>query len=1201
MRSATKATRKRAGLTALLALSFTAAAAVGLHGRLTTTASASTTFVVNSTGDGADSNPGDGVCNDGSGNCTLRAAIQQANATSGTDTINFQIPGSGVRTIAPVTGLPAVTDPVVIDGYTQPGSSPNTLASGDDAVLLVELSGANIDTSGGTGASGLVITGGASTVRGLVINRFGLGEGISLEVTGNNVVEGNFIGTDAAGATRLGNFDGVKITSNGSPANSNNLVGGTTPAARNLISGNGVGVFIERTASSNRVQGNFIGTNAAGTAALGNTSHGVLVGTTSNTVGGPGAGERNVISGNGAAGVLVQPNVGGTASNVVSGNYIGTDAAGSAPVPNSFVGVWINQGTGNTVGGSTATSGNVISGNAGTGVLILGPGANNNQVGGNLIGTDATGTRALGNGASGIRIEGSAVNNSIQPLGPSAPPNVIAFNGTSGVTMLPSARNNPIRLNRIFSNGSLGIDLNGDGVTPNDPGDADPGANDTQNFPVITSVVSGSTTTTIQGTLDSKPSTSFSLDFFSNSGCNRFGNGEGATILGGGSATTDAGGNATFTATIPAALPAGRVVTATATDNTSGSRNTSEFSRCFATATGATGQAEFAPNSYSAVEDAGSFNVTVVRTGGSTGTLTVALTADGTATPGADYTAPPSSITFADGETSKTFSVQVVNDGVTEPQEVARFTLSDPANPDSAGGHSVFTLNILDASQLPSVSINDAGRIEPFSGSADLSFTVTLSAATGKTVSVDYTTTNNSAVAGSDFVAASGTVVFGPNELTKTIRVAILADLQPESNERFFVDLSNPVNATIADGRGVGTIVDERGQRFEFSAATYNVSEGTTAVVITVNRFMASAPAATVDYATSDGTASERSDYTTALGTLRFAQDELSKSFTVLLTDDGFQEGEETFTVTLSNPTGGHGLAEPSTAVIRVADNDAAPSTVNPINNPQLFVRQHYHDFLNREPDDAGFQFWTSQISSCGTDAGCIDVKRTNVSQAFFLSIEFQRTGYEVIRVYRASFTDSAEHPRGLPRYREFLRDTQEIQRGVVIGQPGADAQLEANRQDFARRWVQSAGFVALFPETMTAQQFVDQLFANSQVTPTQAERDAAVAAFGAGGTDGRANALLSVTDSGSVYNRQYNPAAVLMQYFGYLRRNPPDPPEATLDFAGYDFWLTKLNNHSLPGEDVRNEETARNRLLRAEMVRSFIISGEYRGRFGTN
>jgi hypothetical protein len=285
-------------------------------------------------------------------------------------------------------------------------------------------------------------------------------------------------------------------------------------------------------------------------------------------------------------------------------------------------------------------------------------------------------------------------------------------------------------------------------------------------------------------------------------------------------------------------------------------------------------------------------------------------------------------------------------------------------------------------------------------------------------------------------------------------------------------------------------------------------------------------------------------------------------------------------------------------AAIEITD-DSPESTGNPINDPQNFVRQQYHDFLNRQADINGLSFWRDEITRCGADAGCVDVKRMHVSQAFFLSIEFQTTGYKVIRVYKASFADTAQHPRGLPRYPEFLRDTQELQRGVVVGQGDWEQRLRQNTLDYARRWVAGAEFVAQFPADMTAEQYVDKLFRNSEVTPTADERDAAVAAFGAGGTQGRADALLSVTDGGSVFNRQFNAAAVLMQYFGYLRRNPSDAPEPTQDFAGYDFWLAKLDSFSLPGEDVRNEVTARNRLLRAEMVRAFILSDEYRKRFG--
>ncbi|HWW74573.1 MAG TPA: FG-GAP-like repeat-containing protein, partial [Pyrinomonadaceae bacterium] len=342
---------------------------------------------------------------------------------------------------------------------------------------------------------------------------------------------------------------------------------------------------------------------------------------------------------------------------------------------------------------------------------------------------------------------------------------------------------------------------------------------------------------------------------------------------------------------------------------------------------------------------------------------------------------------------------------------------------------------------------------------------------------------------------------------------------------------------------------------FQFDASTYALSEDVFGVTVRVVRTGLLNVAASVDYATSDGTASERSDYTTALGTLSFAPGESFKDFTVFVSEDSLTEGTEGFNVTLSNPTAGASLGARSAAAVQISDDPPEPSR-NAIDDAETFVGQHYHDFLNRQADVDGRLFWTNEITQCGVDAACIDLKRTNVSQAFFLSIEFQRTGYQVIRVYKASFADTPQHPRGLPRYREFLRDTQELQRGVVVGQGNWEQRLRQNTLAFARRWVAGAEFAAQFPQGMTAQEFVDKLFANAGATPTAAERDAAVAAFGAGDAAGRADALLSVTDSGSVFNRQFNPAAVLMQYFGYLRRNPSDAPERTLDFAGFDFWL---------------------------------------------
>ena len=323
----------------------------------------------------------------------------------------------------------------------------------------------------------------------------------------------------------------------------------------------------------------------------------------------------------------------------------------------------------------------------------------------------------------------------------------------------------------------------------------------------------------------------------------------------------------------------------------------------------------------------------------------------------------------------------------------------------------------------------------------------------------------------------------------------------------------------------------------------------------------------------------------------------------ILITNDVFVEGPETFTVTM-DPVPGYDLVNP-TVTVTIQDNDTVPPIASPLLTPSFFVRRHYHDFLNREPDTNGLNFWTAQIVACNSETDpqrkgdCFEERHINVSAAFFFSIEFQSTGYLVHRLYAISFPDSAARPKGLPKLFEFLRDTQQLQRGVVVNVGNWQQVLEQNTQDFLARWVDRDEFRAQFPAGLTGEQYVDALFANGGVVPTAAERAAALAAYGAGGPGGRALALRNVAGSSSIYNKQYNSAFVLMQYFGYLRRNPNDPPEATLDFAGYEFWLQKLNQFTLPGEDVRNESVALERVRRADMLKSFLVSGEYMSRVG--
>jgi hypothetical protein len=294
--------------------------------------------------------------------------------------------------------------------------------------------------------------------------------------------------------------------------------------------------------------------------------------------------------------------------------------------------------------------------------------------------------------------------------------------------------------------------------------------------------------------------------------------------------------------------------------------------------------------------------------------------------------------------------------------------------------------------------------------------------------------------------------------------------------------------------------------------------------------------------------------------------------------------------LTLSNVTGNGALATPSTATLTITDDATEPAT-NPIDSADVFVRQHYHDFLNREPDAGGLGFWTNQITECQQPgATCsAEVRRINVSAAFFLSIEFQETGYLVYRFYKSAYGNLPGTPVPL-RLNEFLPDTQQIGKDVVIGQPGADQQLEANKVAYALDFVSRSRFTSAYPTTLTPAEFVDALFVNAAVTPSATDRNAAINEFGGAGNTvdnaARARALRRVAENSTLNQQETNKAFVLMQYFGYLRRNPNDPPEAGLNFDGYNFWLGKLNEFN-------------GNFVNAEMVKAFIVSGEYRHRFG--
>jgi titin len=379
----------------------------------------------------------------------------------------------------------------------------------------------------------------------------------------NNVVLGNYIGTDATGTVAVANGDGVEL------GGSNDLVGGTTAEARNIISGNRdagirIHVYSGNGARSNTFQGNYIGTDVTGAKALGNTNGIDFTGsgysTTGgwfNQIGGTVTGAGNVISGNRAWGVSIgDTNIG----NVIQGNHIGTDAGGTQAVGNHVDGVLFYGTSGTLVGGTDAGAGNVISGNGRHGISILKPFSANNTgstVQGNLIGTDVSGTQPLGNGLDGVHISGS--NNNTIGGDAAGAGNVIAFNGGDGVR-LDGGTGNAVLGNAIFGNGGLAIELLH-------------GANNNPPAPVLTAATSDGLTTTIQGTLTAAANTTFTLQFFAGSD----GSG-GQRLLGTVEVTTDGDGNASFSFTFDTGVDLGQFLTATATDS---AHNTSAFSAAF--------------------------------------------------------------------------------------------------------------------------------------------------------------------------------------------------------------------------------------------------------------------------------------------------------------------------------------------------------------------------------------------------------------------------------------------------------------------------------------------------------------------------------------------------------------------------------------------------------------------------------------------
>jgi hypothetical protein len=573
------------------------------------------------------------------GKHSLRRAIRKANAHPGPDTIKFAIPTSAVNplphTIAPLSNLPTITQRVTIDGYSEPGTLPATRTAA--AVLGIAIDASSVDR-------GLKLRTNRSVVRGLIVHSAQTDDGIrvlgnrnrvegsylgtngtdrlgnndaGVEITGDrnlvggkrrksrnvlsdndgegvevfsgtgNRIEGNLIGTDAAGTGRLGNHDGVQITGDETVVHRNviadssifnvslfgdrnsvkgnaigtdvtrtqdfgsgdgvqidghdNRVGGRTRAARNVISGNTTAVDIQ-TGDGNTIQGNLIGPDGTGNSALAGAagiSNGVQVESADNLV------ANNVIAGNNGVGVELV-----AGPNTVQDNMIGTTADGTAPLPNESEGVLVSAD-------DNLVEGNVIAASQDDGVLLT---ASRNRVVGNTIGGASV---DFGNLGDGVHVDGGDENE----IGSTAAEdsNTVTFNGGDGVRV-EAGINNTILRNSISDNVGLGIDLDPDDVTANDGADGDAGPNGLLNFPDVTAATAAGGVTTVDWEIaNGLPGTTFRIEFYANTACDGSGNGEGQRFLGADVGRTDVNGDVAGTVITPNQAAVGELVTATAT------------------------------------------------------------------------------------------------------------------------------------------------------------------------------------------------------------------------------------------------------------------------------------------------------------------------------------------------------------------------------------------------------------------------------------------------------------------------------------------------------------------------------------------------------------------------------------------------------------------------------------------------------------
>ncbi|MFN2513298.1 MAG: DUF4394 domain-containing protein [Pyrinomonadaceae bacterium] len=643
-------------------------------------------------------------------------------------------------------------------------------------------------------------------------------------------------------------------------------------------------------------------------------------------------------------------------------------------------------------------------------------------------------------------------------------------------------------------------------------------------------------------------------------------------------------------------------------------------------AAGDLGTIQLSAASFSVGEGQGAVDITVTRSGGTGSAVVDITTVSGTASDRTDFTPVFRTLTFAPGETSKTVRILIIDDVSIENDETFTVSLSGAVG-STLGAPSAALVTITDNdSSTPSstatiFAVTSANNLVRFSsatpGTIDASVSIT-GLQTGETIlGIDvrpatrqiyalgstsrlYTLNPSTGAAtqvgtGTFTVALSGTS-FGFDFNPVPDRIRVVSDA--EQNMRLHPDLGTVVDFDAATaGVQPDPNLNPPGNVVAV-AYTNNAAGATTTTLYAID----SASDMLVRIGGPDGTPSPNLGTVTDIGPLGVNTSD-AVGFDIA---NGSGTAFAALTVggtaglyTINLTTGAATLVGNVGGTEGIRGITVANSFSNPIDEVPFFVRQQYLDFLSREPDQAGLNFWINElntrISNCPSTPGqarndCVLGARATVSIAFFLSIEFQETGYFVIRVYQEAFGR-------LPTLREFLFDVQNLNQGVIIGQPGALDRLAQNRQAFLDAFVNREEFQARYTGVSNST-FVNALFTNAGVDPNTeaATRDAILAGLN-NGTVTRQSALVQVSNTRGVFNALYNRAFVLMQYFGYLRRNPSDPPDGNL--SGFNFWVTVLDNNSPAGEDVRDPVQALARIRRARIVEAFITSTEYRARFG--